>query len=331
MPAEKRRWKRDRLDRNITQEKTNPLREVTVTAISVTEGKEIIYISNPYIRIGFNLKTGRLSIGRPDLIFPRIRDAAVTAGFRIDGRRVSAPFGTGRVTVSNAALTDIHGKGREVRIVDGERPDHLEMAFTVHLFENHPFVLMRLGVRNVGTNSPALEDLFLLDASRVSGGRLELSQDDRPLNFFKVGWHDWCYTGLMTARDRDVSTMLGHWVGKMYFNPTTPISRKRGDFWGEGWGIVTDQKTAVVAGFASTADQFGQIHVDCNPKREALSLVARADGIALDPGEEFLSEWGFFQFVDLPHPDPAADYADTVARFMKPRVSSEPPPAKWTH
>ncbi len=129
-------------------------------------------------------------------------------------------------------------------------------------------------------------------------------------------------TGLLTARDRDVSTMIGHWVGKMYFNPTTPISRRRGDFWGEGWGIVTDQKTAIVAGFATTADQFGQLHVDCHPRREALTLVARADGIPLDPNEEFLSEWAFFQFVDLPHPDPAADYAETVARFMKPRVSS---------
>ncbi len=305
--------------------------EVTVAAISVTEGKETLYISNRFIRLGLNLKTGRLSIGRPDLIFPRVRDAVVTVGLRIDRKRVSAPFGTGRVTVSDFAFTDADGKGREVRVVDEQRPDHLEMAFTVRLFENRSYVLMRLGVRNRGTITPALDDLFLFDAFPASGGLLELSQDGRPLNFFKVGWHDWCYTGLMTARDRDVSTMLGHWVGKMYFNPTTPVSGKRGDFWGEGWGIVTDQKTAVVVGFASTADQFGQVHVDCNPKREAISLVARADGIELDPGEEFLSEWGFFQFVDLPHPDPAADYADTVARFMKPRVSSEPPPAKWTH
>ncbi len=304
--------------------------EVTVAAISVTEGNEVLYISNSFIRLGLNLKTGRLSISRPDLIFPRVRDAVITAGFRIERRASSSAFAAGRVTVSNNALNDVHGKGREVRIVDDQRPDHLEMALTVRLYESRPFFLMRLGVRNAGTDTLALDDLFLLDASNASGGRLELSQEDRSLNFFKVGWHDWCYSGLLTARDRDVSTMIGHWVGKMYFNPTTPISRRRGDFWGEGWGIVTDQKTAVVAGFATTADQFGQVHVDCHPRREALTLVARADGIPLDPNEEFLSEWAFFQFVDLPHPDPAADYAETVARFMKPRVSPNPP-AKWTH
>lgn len=302
-----------------------------MASISVTEGKEILYLSNPFIRLGFNLQTGRVSFSRPELIFPRVRDSIVAAELRVGPKTAVAQFGAGRVTVSNTALNDVHGKGREVRIVDEERPDHLEMTFTVRIFEDRSFLLMRLGVKNVGATTPALDDLFLLDASRASGGRLELSRDETPLNFFKVGWHDWCYTGLLTARDRDVSTMIGHWVGKMYFNPTTPISRRRGDFWGEGWGIVTDQKTAVVAGFVSTADQFGQVHVDCNPGSEALALVARADGVPLDPGEEFLSEWGFFQFVDLPHRDPAADYAETTARIMKPRVSPTPPPAKWTH
>jgi alpha-galactosidase len=302
-----------------------------VASISVTEGKEILYISNRFIRVGFNLKTGRLSISRPELIFPRVRDSIVGAGIRTDRKAVVALFGTGNVTVSDAPLDDVHGKGREIRVLDEQRPDHLELTFTVRIFADRPFVLMRLGVKNVGSGTPALDDLFLLDASRGSGGCLELNRDEVPLNFFKVGWHDWCYTGLLTARDRDVSTMLGHWVGKMYFNPTTPISRRRGDFWGEGWGIVTDQKMAVVTGFASTANQFGQVHADCNPGRAALTLVARADGISLDPGEEFLSEWGFFQFVDLPHPDPAAEYVETVARIMRPRVSPTPPPAKWTH
>ncbi len=124
--------------------------EVTVAAISVTEGNEVLYISNSFIRLGLNLKTGRLSISRPDLIFPRVREAVIAAGFRIERLASSSVFATGRVTVSNDALNDVHGKGREVRIVDDQRPDHLEMMLTVRLYENRPFFLMRLGVRNIG-------------------------------------------------------------------------------------------------------------------------------------------------------------------------------------
>ena len=60
-------------------------------------------------------------------------------------------------------------------------------------------------------------------------------------------------------------------------------------------------------------------------------MTASADGVLLEPDEEFHSEWGYVQFVDLPSADPAADYTAAVARQMKARVPVVTPPAQWTH
>jgi alpha-galactosidase len=302
-----------------------------VSAITVSEQKESLSISNHLIKLTIQIKTGRLSITRPDASYPRIHDALVGVGCRWEKRGAVFPFGTGAMSFTEGAVTDVHGKGRGLVVTDSEREDGLVMRLTVRLYETRPFLLLRLSVENACGRTFFLDDLTLVGASFQTGGRVEFGREPAPLDFLKVGWHDWCYTGLLTARDRDVSTMLGHWVGKMYFNPTTPIPLRRGDFWGEGWGVLTDAKSAIVAGFASTADQFGQVHVNCNPKKESLTLVAGADGIPLDAGEEFTSEWGYIEFVDLPNPDPAAEYVQTVARFMKPRLKKVPPPAKWTH
>ena len=53
-------------------------------------------------------------------------------------------------------------------------------------------------------------------------------------------------------------------IGKMLYDPGLPIGKKkRRSCWGEGWGLLTDHRSAILAGFASTADQFGVLHVNC--------------------------------------------------------------------
>jgi alpha-galactosidase len=61
-----------------------------------------------------------------------------------------------------------------------------------------------------------------------------------------------------------------------------------------------------------------------------MSLVIQADGIRLDPDESRASEWGFLQFIPLPHPEPSQDYVQAVAREMGARVPASPP-LTWTH
>ena len=189
------------------------------------------------------------------------------------------------------------------------------MCIRDSLYDSRPFLLFRMEVTNRGGGNIYLHDINLLQAEASCGARLNFAGAGRPLNFFKVGWHDWVYSGLRQGTYGDVNSLpiMKPFIGKMLYNPALPIAGGRGEFWGEGWGLLTDQRTAILAGFASTADQFGVIHANCKSGASGLTLTAQADGVLLEPGEKFRSEWGYLQFIDLPAADPAADYVETVA------------------
>ena len=291
-------------------------------------------LDNGYWKLSFDPGRGLLSVSRKDVPLPAITSALVSAEYRDErGKRYRADFTSGKTSVADAPLSDLHGKGKQYKFTSTGRPDGLELAYTINLYDDRPFMLLLLGVANRSRADIFLHDLNLLQAQAACHSRIEFQYMDHPLDFLKVGWHDWVYSGLKHGTERDVDSMfiMKRFTAKMLFDPAVPVGRGRGDFWGEGWGILTDQQSAILAGFISTADQFGTVHVNCKAGSAELTLAAPADGILLSPGEEFNSEWGYLQLIDLPSFDPSADYVAAVARQMKPRVPSTPPPAQWTH
>ena len=249
------------------------------------------------------------------------------------GKELCADYSKGTTSINETSLTDVHGKGRQFSFSSTVRADGLELVYTVNLYDNLPFLLLRLNVVNRSRHNIYLHDFNLIQADAESGGGVDFEDNYRRLDFFKVGWHDWVYSGLRHCSEKDIDSLpiMRPFIGKMLYDPGLPIGKKKGEFWGEGWGLLTDHKSAILAGFASTADQFGVLHVNCKASGGELTLTAPADGVLLEPGEEFRSEWGYIQFVDLPSSDPAADYIAAVARQMKARVPSVTPPAQWTH
>ncbi|MCX5997997.1 MAG: alpha-galactosidase [Chloroflexi bacterium] len=256
-------------------------------------------IENSLWNISFDRQNGRISIVRRDHTAPSIANALVGLSYaNPGGKRLITGFVDGRVTSSDEPLEDVHGKGRRYRFTSTARPDSLELNYTVNLYDSRPFILLRMEVANLGSGNIYLQDINLLQAEASLGASVNFPASGRPLDFFKVGWHDWVYSGLRHGVEKDVNSL--------------PI-----------------MKPFMLAGFASTADQFGFIHANC--RTPGLTLTAHADGVLLEPGEVFLSEWGYLQFIDLPAADPAADYVEAVARQMKARVPALPPPAQWTH
>ncbi len=290
-------------------------------------------IENRFWRISFDMQSGRMSVVRSD------NDALSVSGAFIglsycgkNGKKLLAGFAGGKTGSAVLPLVDVHGKGTQYRFTSSGRADGLELAYLIDLYDDRPFMLMRLEVSNIGGMPINLHDVHLLQAEAHMGGSVNFAGSG-PLNFFKVGWHDWVYSGLRHANERDVRSMLimRPFISKQLYNPALPIGKARGDYWSDGWGMLTDLNSVLLAGFASTADQFGVLHVDCKSGAAGLTLTAQADGILLDPGETFRSEWGYLQFLDLPCLDPAADFVQAVARQMKARVPVTPPPAQWTH
>ncbi len=295
---------------------------------------KVLQIDGREYRVLFDLQKGRLSVGRHASLLPRISDAALGLIYSgPDGSRIPADFVPGITTASERTLEDIHGNGWQVEFTSRERRDGLALTYTINLYEQRPFILLRLAVSNVSSRSIYLHDMNLLQVETKIGAELAFEDNRKPLDFFKVGWHDWVYSGLRHGDQRDIDSLfiLKPFISRMLYNPAVPIGRGRGEFWGEGWGILTDRKSAILAGFVSTADQFGLLHAKCKAGSGQLTLTAQGDGILLEPGEEFKSEWGYLQFIELPCDDPAVDYTAAVARQMRARVPSTPPPAQWTH
>jgi len=290
-------------------------------------------IENRLWRISFDMRSGRISVARHGNAVPSVANALIGLSYaNPGGSKLAAVFAGGTVTSTSGPLEDVHGRGTQYGFTSAGRPDGLELTYRINLYDDRPFLLLRLEISNSSRGDIYLHDIHLLQAEAARGGSINFASSG-PLSFFKVGWHDWVYSGLRRGSERDVSSLpiMRPFISKMLYNPALPIGRGRGEFWGEGWGLLTDQRSAILAGFASTADQFGVLHVKCRPGASDLTLTAQADGVLLEPGEVFKSEWGYLQAIDMPSTDPAADYVEAVARQMKARVPALPPPAQWTH
>ena len=297
------------------------------------DGRDKIIAHGPW-SIEFDPAGGKFTFSSPHAPAPVISGSLAGLTYSTPGGGVrAATMEGGAMECRDEELHDVHGSGRQFCYTCPAGAEAPQLAYIINMYDDRPFILLRMLVTNTGKGNIYLHNLNLVRADSRNGGSVKFRDVGRPPDFFKVGWHDWVYSGLRQGNEHDVNSLpfMRPFVDKSLYNPALPIGRGRGDFWGEGWGLLTDQRSAVLAGFVSTADQFGVLHVNCRPGASDLTLTAQADGVLLEAGEEFKSEWGYLQFVELPCTDPAADYADAVGRQMKARVPAVPPPAQWTH
>ena len=281
------------------------------------------------LRLEIDPRSAELSLCRTGSPVPAVRAARALLRVRPEpGVPFELPLGVGGVDVEEQALADAHGAGLRVTLRSREAVRGLRLRLELRLYDERPFLLLRLEAVNEGRERYYLERFVLLrGGAGLSGEAAEGA--GAAAGFFKAGWHDWVFAGLRGAGQRDVRSLLKPWSGKMNFDPALPIGLRRGEFWGSGWGVLAGGRQAIVAGFATLADQFGHVHVRC--RAPTVELGTAADGVPLEPGQSRASEWGYLEFLDLPHAEPLADYAEAVAREMKPRVPALAPPPAWTH
>ncbi len=278
---------------------------------------------------------------KPEFTYDREqgRSCLKAAGVRLEGF-ASATCGVDghSLTVTTAdlhlatwgteAVENVHGRGERLRAIYEPGSAGLGLTLLAETYDDRPFLLLRVILSNHGPRPVAIERLTPF---RSGPGNLHLGPS--PLVFVKNGWQSWSYAGLRRANQCDVRPhpLLRPFAAPMLHNAATPISRKPGHFWGELVGMMGDVEAgrALVAGFVSTAEQFGVIETSCTPGRTAVALHAQCDGVELATGAELASEWAYLQFLPLPACDPLADYAEAAARQMQARVPSLPPPG-WS-
>ena len=276
--------------------------------------------------ISFSLHNHAISYtGEPGV---RIAASAVCLTYSLPGSRLRrASLDPGSCSTGELAITDAQGDGIQT-LLSGEASGGIKLEYRINRYPGHPYLLLRLSVQNLGREAIRLHELVLLDAA---AGQVQVEPPGSGLDFFKVGWHGWAYSGLRRSEQRELRTPLGILARRQYSNDTSPLLRRPGEFCSEGWAILAGARAALVTGLVSTADQFGQVYASCRPAQLGLRLVTQADGSLLSPGETFDSEWGYLQVLALPDADPAREYVCAVARQMEARQRSSPPAIQWTH
>ncbi len=280
----------------------------------------------------FDRTTGRLTFSDPDLSGVQVRSGMAWARYRLPGgaERNQPLTGLG-ATILEQEIHDLHGSGGQWTCKCQPNADGLALTYHIKSYPLQPFILLRLELHNLGHSFVNVQNLCLFQASPSNGAAIQLPGLQEDYRFFKVGWLGWSYTGLRMPDDRDRSSWLDNLTQLSYSNPATTSPKGRGEFASEGWGMLCGSSVAMLAGYASTARQFGQVYTSLRPGHEALMLLSQVDGIRLDPGETCESDWGYLQFVPLPNPQPQADFVSTVAREMQARVPPAAPAPMWTH
>ncbi|OGO65097.1 MAG: hypothetical protein A2030_08490 [Chloroflexi bacterium RBG_19FT_COMBO_50_10] len=284
------------------------------------------------MQVEFNPNQGRFSFNDLGVPGVSILDGIAWVSYRtLRGRLQRSYLAAKDCSTEEHELVDVHGMGRQIVVHCPASPDGIELTYRINTYAQHCLTLLQLSVRNLSHAPIFLQEFCLIQAVPGVGGHLHIANSNEQLRFFKVGWQGWDYSGLRTPVDRNTNTWLDFLTSTAYKNTLTPIIRPRGEFWSEGWGVIAGTDAAAVAGFVTTAHQFGQVYTCLRKGEEAISLHTQADGVLVDPGESRESEWGYLQFVQLPTPEPSADYVAAVARQMHARVPASPPPPMWTH
>ncbi|OGO66434.1 MAG: hypothetical protein A2030_06650 [Chloroflexi bacterium RBG_19FT_COMBO_50_10] len=282
--------------------------------------------------VEFDRTSGRFNFSHADMPATFIQGGVAWVRYHLQSGRFLQATLTGQgCTIQEQGVLDVHGTGRQRIIHCPANSDGVELTYYINTYDQRPFLLLQLSLSNQSPEPIYLDEFCLFKASSSAEGCVKLSRPVGGLRFFKVGWHGWDYAGLRQHHDRNSDSRLGFLTNLSYTNPVTPKPRLRGEFWSEGWGILADAWVAMLAGFVSTAHQFGQVYACTRTGEETLMLCSQADGVWLEPGETRESEWGYLQFLPLPNPEPAAHFVEAVARQMQARVPATPPPPMWTH
>jgi alpha-galactosidase len=158
-------------------------------------------------------------------------------------------------------------------------------------------------------------------------GALRFSPSLGKLAFFSNGWQSWGYTGVLSPDDRFPRTRYGMLTRPMRHNPGTARPRRRGQFASDMFGIIGDRdsRRALLAGFLSQRQAFGSLEVDLDPLEPRLRMWANADGVRLDAGESFLTDWACLLPFDVDDAEGLDPYWEAVATENQARNDGDIP------
>lgn len=194
----------------------------------------------------------------------------------------------------------------------------LRLQLIFALPETQPLLLWKIAGQNQGRQPLFLDRMTLLD---VAGQNLAQPAWERPA-FFSNGWGSFNYSGVYGAKDHYWRTRLGPLDSPLRVNAGTPHPREVGHFSSDHFGVIGDRQSgqrgslpsAILVGFLSQVEQFGALEAWLTPERRSLKMWANGDGVRVEPGGRFETDWACLQFVQTVSPDPLGPFLEAVFR-----------------
>jgi alpha-galactosidase len=302
--------------------------------LTVTDQGGTIVLANDFLTFTFSLRHGRFSLrpaGAPDGL-PALVNATALAVYRSGLRTITARMDErGSIVYKEARGQDIHGPGHHALFYWTD--DVARLGLTVVVYDNLPFVLVRLLFTHRSAGPLAIERLAPVQADPAAGGGLSFAVPPARLALFRNGWSSWSPALRAGPGDPPPDGQFVKHARAAFLNAETPAGSKN-EFWSESFTAIGPPadpaggpRTGLVAGFVSLADQFSAIGLTLasegrggEPPQHPLQMVCQADQVQLPADTSLGSEWAYLQWLDLRQDDVFGDYACATARQMDARV-----------
>ncbi len=276
-----------------------------------------------------------------------IRNISASVAFRESG-----PIAHELISQSNLISTDRAevsspmGKRSGILIESSLRQGQAESVLELCISGNA--VLWRVSVHNTAVKPLILDHVNLLmsgpTSSRntgrppatLSGNSTGLSTVPASTNFraFINGWQSWSPAGSYHSSDHMPQTRFKPFLQPMHHPGGGSYPGDRGHFVSDVFGVVgVPGGPAVLVGFLSQNQAFGQLEITLNEDSAALHLWEDADQLLLEPGGTFSTDWACLFPLDMTLPDPLGDYLGLYAEVNHARVPDAVPVgwSSWYH
>ena len=225
----------------------------------------------------------------------------------------------------------------------------LEVEVCFSLLHSSPTMLWRLEIKNKGASAIRLISADMMAAGsdermglyghirqalahfneEKNGGRsgVHFGSPEIDLAFYSSGWQSWSYAGLVGAYQSMPRTRLGPIRRPMVDQPGASVPRGQGRVRSDMFGVLLDRISyaGILAGFLSQRAAFGTVVSYMGGEKPSLHLRTNLDGVLLDPGGSFISDWACIDFIDTESSDPLSTYLDLAANENSARVANKSP------
>jgi len=279
----------------------------------------------------------------PEAGFLEVFDRRGTGKIRVAG--VHLRWQRGSHTGFANLLEHAHGSGADqpsTGLKGGERglkllgsiDTGLKFGLQFALAQDGELLCWRAWVENYGDFSVGLDQIVLIAAAPQDPSTRELgirrladllgwrSED---LLLYAQGWQSWSAASFHRPRDAQLKTRLGPFAGPMMISPLARQRGGRGCFTSEPYGSLLNREEGrgLLLGFLTQHHAFCGLRVDFRAPG-GLWLVQDLEGIALQPGQRFTTDWAALLWMDLSALHPEDAYLRQAAAENRARIGAAP-------